>query len=90
MSKRVFHQRLKPPLPRPENFHWPEGYDKQEKRDPDAFYPVPNRAMKRRFRFGGVRALDGSKPKRSRIQRGKSRPAERGRILREGLVPIEV
>ena len=87
MSKRVFHQRLKPILPKPKDFHWPEG--QEPKRHPDEFYPVPNRAMKRRFRFGGERLLDGSKPKRSRIQRGISRPAERGLILREGMQSVE-
>lgn len=57
-----------------------------EPRDPDAFYPKPNRSTLRKLRFGGLALLeDGSRPKRSRIQRGKSRPVVRGVILREGM-----
>lgn len=57
-----------------------------EERDPDKFYPVPNRARIRRFRFGGYRREDGSQPQRSRIRRGHSRKRPlRGRIVREGM-----
>lgn len=58
--------------------------------DDDRFYPVPNRAMKRAARFGGVRSDDGSIPARSRIQRGNSRPGRRGTVIRNGLQPIFV
>lgn len=58
--------------------------------DPDRFYPVPNRAMKRAARFGGVRADDRSFPARSRIQRGNSRPSRRGTVIRHGVQPIFV
>lgn len=47
-----------------------------------------NRANRRAARFGGVRAEDGSIPARSRIQRGISRPGQRGTVLRNGLQPI--
>lgn len=59
---------------------------------PDKFYPKPNRASIRAHRFGGYREGVGTgesfvliRPNRSRIQRGKSRPGQRGVVLREGM-----
>ncbi|QOC56720.1 hypothetical protein SEA_TYSON_55 [Mycobacterium phage Tyson] len=58
---------------------------------PEKFYPKPNREAIRRFRFGGYREGIGTgkafaliRPKRSRIQRGRSGPSVRGVILDEG------
>ncbi|ASR86038.1 hypothetical protein SEA_APPLETREE2_55 [Mycobacterium phage Appletree2] len=58
---------------------------------PEKYYPVPNRAAIRRFRFGGYREGVGTgksfaliRPNRSRIQRGRSGESVRGVILDEG------
>ncbi|ALA48473.1 hypothetical protein AVU99_gp124 [Mycobacterium phage Lolly9] len=65
----------------------------------DTFYPVPNRAMKRAFTFGGKKTLIPSgngvpavlmREGRSRITRGTSRPQSRGKVLTDGLKPIFV
>lgn len=66
---------------------------------PEKFYPLPNRAALRAYRFGGAKVIvpgvDGKpqtyfQPQRSRIQRGRSRPGQRGVVLREGIKPIFV
>ena len=68
------------------------------KAPPDKAYRIPNRAMRRAMRFGGSHELGESssggvvviRPNRSRIQRGISRPGQRGAIVRNGIHAILV
>ncbi|OYN81712.1 hypothetical protein CG716_04980 [Mycolicibacterium sphagni] len=61
-----------------------QAVERGEEPDADKFYPKPNRARIRAYRFGRT---GEPKPKRSRIQRGVTRqPAARGVVVTHGMV----